>query len=101
MTKLSTNDINPIVNAFNSGKNRGDICREWEINSVQLYALVQLFGEPEDRPYMYRGRVSRFTPEDIAAIKTEFDRGDSRRLIAEKWGISRAYIYRLVHKLDT
>ena len=44
---------------------------------------------------IYKGRQSRFSKDDIAKIKSEFIATKNKAQLAKKWGISRAYLYKL------
>ena len=44
---------------------------------------------------IYKGRQSKFTDNDISRIKSEFNDSTNKSKLADKWGISRAYLYRL------
>ena len=43
----------------------------------------------------YKGRQSRFTAEEIVRLKGEFEKASNKSSLAKKWGISRAYLYKL------
>lgn len=43
----------------------------------------------------YKGKQSRFSKQDIAAIKEEFQEASNKAELARKHGISRGYLYRL------
>jgi len=45
---------------------------------------------------VYKGRQSRFDKKDRVKIKEEFKTAPNRTKLAKKWGISTAYLYRLV-----
>lgn len=44
----------------------------------------------------YKGKQSKFTAADIERIKAEFDETDNKSKLAERYGITRAYLYELV-----
>lgn len=44
---------------------------------------------------MYAGRKSKLTTEQIAEMKTDFNTGVAKTVIATKFGITRAYVYQL------
>lgn len=46
----------------------------------------------------YKGRRSRFSDADIAAIQAEFKTAKNKADLARKWGISRQYLYSLGSK---
>ncbi len=45
----------------------------------------------------YRGRQSRFDSLDVQKIKSEFKKSANKSSLAKKWGISRAYLYKLAN----
>jgi DNA invertase Pin-like site-specific DNA recombinase len=46
----------------------------------------------------YKGKQSRFTTAEIDRIKTDFEHSDNKSKLAERYGITRAYLYALVKK---
>jgi len=44
---------------------------------------------------VYKGRQSRFSNDDKAKIKAEFEVSSNKAKLAKEWGISRAYLYRI------
>ena len=44
----------------------------------------------------YKGRVSKFSSDDIAVMKVAFTSANNKAELAREYGISRAYLYRLV-----
>lgn len=44
---------------------------------------------------VYKGRRSRFNKKDLLNIKSEFKEENNKSKLARKWGISRAYLYKL------
>ena len=44
---------------------------------------------------VYKGRASKFKPEDVEQIKAQFSQTSNKSTLAKKWGISRAYLYKL------
>jgi len=46
---------------------------------------------------VYQGRHSKFTTHDIERIKADFIESTNKASLAKKWGISRAYLYRLAN----
>ena len=46
----------------------------------------------------YKGKQSKFTAADIERIKAEFDETDNKSKLAERYGITRAYLYELVKR---
>jgi len=44
---------------------------------------------------VYKGRKSKFTTDDLQKIRSEFKATKNKSLLARKWGISRAYLYKL------
>lgn len=43
----------------------------------------------------YKGKTSRFTKDEIEQIKSEFEIASCKQVLADKWGISRTYLYEL------
>lgn len=46
----------------------------------------------------YKGRQSKFSKEDIAAINMEFKASSNKAKLAKKWGISRQYLYSIASR---
>lgn len=46
----------------------------------------------------YKGKQSRFSDNDIARIRTEFVTTNNKSKLAERYGITRGYLYALVSK---
>jgi len=46
---------------------------------------------------VYKGRQSKFTSHDMERIKSDFSESSNKASLAKKWGISRAYLYRLAN----
>ena len=46
----------------------------------------------------YKGKQSRFTTEEVARIKEEFNASTNKAKLAERYGITRGYLYALVDK---
>lgn len=44
---------------------------------------------------VYNGRKSKFTEHDFLKIKSEFSETKNKSHLARKWGISRAYLYKI------
>jgi hypothetical protein len=67
-----------------------------ELNARKRYGIARARCHGRQR---YRGRTSAFTPVEIQQIVREFNRRDMPvEKLAEKWNISRAYVYVLVKK---
>ena len=43
---------------------------------------------------VYKGRQSRFSDDDLKRMRSEFQQSKNKSKLAQKWGISRAYLYR-------
>lgn len=46
----------------------------------------------------YKGKQSKFSAADIERIKADFDNTDNKTKLAERYGITRAYLYELVKR---
>ena len=44
---------------------------------------------------VYKGRQSKFNDDDLKKMRSEFKVSQNKSKLARKWGISRAYLYRL------
>jgi hypothetical protein len=47
---------------------------------------------------LYKGRQSRFTEDEFTQMRDEFETTKNKKELAEKWGISRAYLYQVYNK---
>jgi len=47
---------------------------------------------------VYKGRKSRFTDSEIEQIRSEFKTTKNKSILARKWRISRAYLYKITQK---
>lgn len=45
---------------------------------------------------MYKGRKKKLTDEQLEEMKIDFNAGVAKTEIAEKYGVTRAYVYQLV-----
>ncbi len=43
----------------------------------------------------YKGRQSKFTDDEFKQIREDFDKTKNKAALAKRWGISRAYLYRI------
>jgi DNA invertase Pin-like site-specific DNA recombinase len=46
----------------------------------------------------YKGKQSKFSAADVERIKADFDSTDNKSKLAERYGITRAYLYELIKK---
>jgi len=44
----------------------------------------------------YRGKQSKFSETDVARIRDEFKTSDNKQKLADRYGITREYLYELV-----
>ena len=47
----------------------------------------------------YKGKQSKFSTADVERIKAEFEATDNKSKLAERYGITRAYLYELVKSI--
>ena len=48
----------------------------------------------------YKGRKVKLTPEQLDAMKSDFNAGIAKTEIAQKYGVTRSYVYQLVKAID-
>jgi len=92
----STNPMNKLMLTMLSALS------EFERNIMlerQREGVVMPAAKPKSKPEAkYKGRKSSLTDEQLNAMKADFNSGMAKTKIAEKYGITRSYVYQLCGK---